>query len=252
MPHDLEEFLAGFVTPRRLERLQRTLEHRTRHLAVVLEDVNHPHNAGACLRTCDGLGVQDVHVIENTTQFSVGRKVEVGAAQWLTVVRHNSPANNTRACFNELRRAGYRIVALAPDAEQSIYDYDIGTKTALVFGNELAGLSAEAVQGADGLLSIPMFGFTQSFNISVAVAVCLSTLVTRLRQLDVGWQLTATEQRALRGEWIRAALGGKARALEREFHKRVASGGIVMPDRRESPGRPVPTGRRAARGGPQD
>ena len=252
MPPDIVEFLAGFVTPRRLERLRRTLEHRTRHLAVVLEDVNHPHNAGACLRTCDGLGVQDVHVIENTTQFSIGRKVEVGAAQWLTVVRHNSAANNTRACFDELRRAGYRIMALAPDAEESIYDYDIRAKTAMVFGNELAGLSADAVEGADGLLSIPMFGFTQSFNISVAVAVCLSTLVTRLRQLDIAWQLTAAEQRALGADWIRAAVGGKARALEREFYKRVASGSAVTSDRLESPERPGPTARRAARGGPRE
>ena len=76
--------------------------------------------------------------------------------------------------------------------------------------------------GVDGLLSIPMFGFTQSFNISVALAICLSELVTRLRRLDVDWRLSALERRALRADWIRAALGSKAAKLEREFHKRAA------------------------------
>jgi tRNA (guanosine-2'-O-)-methyltransferase len=222
MPDDLLQFLAGFVSPRRRRRLERVLDHRTRHLAVVLEDINHPHNAGACLRTCDGLGVQDVHVIENTTRFSVGRKVELGAAQWLTIVRHNSAVNNTLACFETLRRDGYRVVALAPRADESVYDYDIRARTALVFGNELKGLTASAAENVDGLLSIPMFGFTESFNISVSVAIALSTLATRLRRLDIAWELSGDERRSLWGDWIRAALGPKAEALERAFHKRTA------------------------------
>jgi tRNA (guanosine-2'-O-)-methyltransferase len=226
MPEALLDFLTGFVSPARLARLERTLEYRTRHVTVVLEDLYHPHNAGACLRTCEGFGVQDVHVIENSRQFSVSRKTAMGAAQWLTIVRHSSGKDNTRACYGHLRRDGYRIMALSPGAAQSVSDYDISTRTALVFGNEMDGLSAEAVEQADGLLAIPLYGFTQSLNISVALAITLSTLVSRLHGLDIDWKLGAAERRALRAEWIRAAVGGKAASLEREFRKRSASAGV--------------------------
>ncbi|HUG92953.1 MAG TPA: TrmH family RNA methyltransferase, partial [Planctomycetaceae bacterium] len=124
MGDQLTEFLTGFVTPRRLARLEQMLEDRTRHVAVVLEDVRHPHNVSACLRTCDGFGVQDVHVIENDTGFSLSRKVALGAAQWLTIVRHNAAGGKTRGCFEALRRDGYRIMALAPGAGESVYEYD--------------------------------------------------------------------------------------------------------------------------------
>jgi tRNA (guanosine-2'-O-)-methyltransferase len=236
MPETLLDFLTGFVSPARLARLERTLESRTRHVAVVLEDLYHPHNAGACLRTCEGFGVQDVHVVENSRQFSVSRKAVLGAAQWLTLVRHNTGRDNTLACYEHLRRDGYRIMALLPGAADSVYDYDIRARTALVFGNEMEGLSADAVAHADGQLAIPLYGFTQSLNISVALAITLSTLVSRLHALEVDWQITPAERRALRAEWIRAAVGSKAASLEREYRKRftpAVTGGTYAPSSSE-------------------
>jgi tRNA (guanosine-2'-O-)-methyltransferase len=218
MRGDLIEFLARFVTPRRLARLERVLDERTRHVAVVLEDLHQPHNASACLRTCDGFGVQDVHVIERSREFSVSRKISLGAAQWLTMANYQGEDGTVR-CFDALRREGYRVVAVSPSAGEPVHDYDVRRKTALVFGNERDGLSEAALAGADGLVAIPMHGFSQSFNISVAVAICLSGLVPRLRGLEIDWRLSEAERRTVRARWIRAALGSRAEPLEREFRK---------------------------------
>jgi tRNA (guanosine-2'-O-)-methyltransferase len=91
MPANLEDFLASFLTPDRLARMDGVLARRTRHVAVVLENVHRTQNASACLRNCEAFGVQDVHVTPNSAGFRVNRDIAQGAAQWLTLHQHVSP-----------------------------------------------------------------------------------------------------------------------------------------------------------------
>lgn len=214
---DLRAYLATFLTDHKRELLPRLLLNRTRHLAVVVEDIYQPHNASACLRSSDCFGVQDVHVIENRNEFTTNRAVSLGAGQWLTVHRYDG-RNSTMDCLNGLRRSGHTIVMTSPHAADcDLETYDIRQPTALVFGNEKDGASDTVRHMSDHVMRIPMFGFSESFNISVAVAVCLHHLVWRMRQLDLNWQLTLEERETLLMEWVRCASGKRLAALEAKF-----------------------------------
>lgn len=219
----LTSFLAGFLTEHRKELLQRLILERTRHLTVVVEDICHAHNTSACLRSCDCFGIQDFHVVENRNRFDVARDIARGSTQWLTMHRHDhseSQTDGSRACIEQLRSDGYQIVVASPhDSNCDLETYDISKPTALLFGNEKEGVSPTAMQLATHIMRIPMYGFTESFNISVAVAVCLHHLVWRMRQLDIDWRLPPAEREKLLHEWVRTSTGYRLDALTKRFHE---------------------------------
>jgi len=217
------EYVSELVTEHKRALFDAVLEHRTRHITVVLEDIFQSQNASACLRTCDCFGVQDVHVIENINELTINRLVVRGAAQWLTIHRHNAHRHNTGPCLDALKQRGYRIVATSSSEGDPVLlpDFDITQKTALVFGTEGDGLSNEATTRADAVLKIPMYGFTDCFNISVALALCLQDLTARLRNSGVEWHLQDEEKYALRAEWIENVLEERLPELEREFRRRT-------------------------------
>ncbi len=172
---------------------------RTRHISVVLEDIYQSHNASAVLRSCDCFGVQDVHVVEARNPFNPAGDVAVGSSKWVDYYRHTSIAD----AYETLHRKGYRIVATLPhENDQMITDLDISQPVALVFGTELTGLTPEAIAGADAYVKIPMYGFTESFNISVCAALALFCLTERMRSSPtLGWQLTPAELLDLKLHW---------------------------------------------------
>lgn len=160
-------------TDRRVHRIRRVLERRQPDLTIVLENVHDPHNASAVLRSCDAVGILRVHTIYNVEippERSFARKISGSAAKWIEIERHDS----VEACYARLREQGFRILATAL-TEESIpfYSVDLTQPVALVFGNEMRGVSDEAVAQADGTVEIPMRGMAESLNISVACAVTL-------------------------------------------------------------------------------
>ena len=214
------EFLAQFVTEQRRALFDRVLEQRTRHVTVVLEDIYHSHNTSACLRTCDCFGVQDVHIIEGENRHEINTDVALGSTQWLTLQHYDAAEDNTLACIHRLKNAGYRIVATSPHAESHMLDDFLPTQpVALMFGSEQNGLSETAMEAADDLLRIPMFGFTESFNISVTVALCLQQLTKTLRDSDINWQLTPDERETLRRQWIKQTIGYRLPQFEARFQR---------------------------------
>ena len=159
------------MTKSRKQRLVQVAAHRQFDLTVVLENVWDPHNMAAVLRSCDAVGVQEIQLVYTTEKFpGIGTKAAAGVKKWLTLTRHSSIA----ACYRNLRRRHFNIYAsaLAQDAV-SLYRMNLRRPTALVFGNEHRGVSEEAQVKANGVFRIPMVGFTQSLNISVACAVAL-------------------------------------------------------------------------------
>lgn len=201
------EFLNQFIMPERIEKQEAVLENRTRYITSVIEDIYQPHNASAVIRTCDCFGIQDLHIIENNNDYRVNPKVALGSGQWVNVIKHKKEENNSLACINELKSKGYKIVATTPHTDKSIYDLNLDQPVALVFGNEKEGISDIVKDNADELVNIPMYGFTESFNISVSAALCLSLLGDKLRATDINWQLSQEEKNELMVNWAKSHLG---------------------------------------------
>ena len=197
------EYLQQFVTESRQARLKEILQNRTRHVTVVLEDLFQAQNISAVLRTCDCYGVQDVHVIQHRNAFEANKDISMGADKWLTIHHYPHSDHNVKECIDRLHEQGYWVAATLPDEKRrTIFDLPVEQKTAFLFGTELTGLSEEAVKYADGNVLIPMYGFTESFNISNSAAIILSHFAEKMRHSDVKWQLSDEEKSELYFEWL--------------------------------------------------
>ncbi|MDH5366199.1 MAG: RNA methyltransferase [Cyclobacteriaceae bacterium] len=202
---EITNMLSEFVTENKKTQIEKVLDERTRHLSVVLEDIYQPQNASAIVRTCDCFGIQDLHIIEKENQYSINPKVVMGASKWVDLYSYCIPdINNTISCVTNLKQKGYRIVATTPDANcKPINELNLNEKVALVFGTEQTGVSNELLQMADEKVTIPMYGFTESFNISVSAAVSLYTITEKLRQSSICWKLSKEEKNELRLDWYK-------------------------------------------------
>jgi len=200
--------------------METVLQNRTRHITVALEDIFQPHNASAVIRSCDCFGVQDLHIIENRNQYILNPNVTQGSSKWIDLIRHNQHSeSNTEACYDTLKAKGYRIYATSPHATGlELNQVPIDEKVALVFGTELEGLTKTALDQSHGVVRIPMYGFTESFNISVCVALCLHTLIDKLHASKVNWRLSREELDEIRLSWYRRSVRNSD-ILEKEFRK---------------------------------
>ncbi len=214
------KILAAFyeiITPNKREMFDRIAADRTKHLTVVMENIYQEHNASAVLRSCDCFGLQDLHVIEKDNTYKIQRDIALGAGRWVDMYNYDDSENVTKDCLNDLKSKGYKIVATTPHTDsQTIYDLDLTQPIALVFGTERRGISEEVVEMADEFVKIPMYGFTESFNISVSVAIVLNTLRQRLEQSDLNWKLSDEEQTLLKINWCSKILNG-GDLLEKKF-----------------------------------
>lgn len=214
--------LSQFVSDHKKEFVDRVLAQRTRYVTIVLENIFQSQNASATLRTAECMGLQDVHIVESTAKYHLNIRVLKGADKWLDMHRYRTRGeNNTEICFSKLRADGYKIFVADPAEDGvSIDDIDVNQKVALVFGNELRGVSDYAIEHADGKMKIPMYGFTESLNISVSVAISLSTILRKLRQSPIDFHLSEEERRGIRLEWYKKIVRGSD-VIEREFLRTI-------------------------------
>ena len=204
----MHNYLEGFVLDKRKDRLHEILNLRLDHIHVVLEDVYQAHNGSAVLRSCDCFGVQNVHFIENKNNYKISADVAMGATDWLSIHRHNKPeTDNTTECLMQLKKQGYKIVATTPHTnDRTIKELNVDTKFALVFGTEIEGIS-DTVRGlADEFVRVPMFGFTESFNISVCASLCLYELGQRIRETVKNPYLTEEEKEMIYIKWLKNSI----------------------------------------------
>ncbi|WP_370087076.1 TrmH family RNA methyltransferase [Ekhidna sp.] len=195
------DILGEFVSENKKTHIDRVLSQRTRHLTLVFEDIDKPHNVSAVLRTAECMGIQDLHFIKNKNDYTVNPIISQGAAKWVTMHHHNKANDNIAECYQSLREQGYQIFATSlHETSRSIDDIDPAMKTAIVFGTEADGITREAGENADGFVHIPMSGFTESFNLSVSAAIFLTVLKSKLNGLP---PLKEEEKLALRSEWYR-------------------------------------------------
>ena len=214
------ELLSRHLTPQRLEKIMRVSADRTRYVTVVLENIFYTQNFSAVTRTCECLGIQDLYQIGTATQGRLNSDVAKGASCWTDI--HRMTKLPIAEAVSQLKAAGYRIVAAMPaPGASSLYDLDLSKgKIAVAMGNETDGTGEEIKNLADEFITIPMYGFTESFNVSVSAAIILSELMNRLRRSDIDWRLPPDELDELRYRWIRRCIkqGDK---IEAEYEARL-------------------------------
>ena len=207
MTDDLLRYLESYLTDNRKELFQKVLDQRTKHFTVVLEDIYQPHNASAVIRSCDIFGIQDVYTIENEFTNKISRHVARGSHKWVDIHRFKKDIDNTIPCLDHVQKQGYQLIATSPHTDSTyLPDFDITKKTAFIFGREKEGISDIIKDRADGFLKIPMYGFTESLNISVAVAIILQHVTGKLKASDVDWQLQPSVKREIYERWVRKTI----------------------------------------------
>lgn len=195
--------LLPYLSESRVEKFDAALLARTRKLCLVLENVYQSRNASAVMRSCDGMGIQDVHLIENINPWVFNRGVSKGTPSWLTLHRYGHAANPTEACIQNLRQRGYKIAVTSPHVDgMQAKDLPVSEPIALVMGTEFEGVSQRMLDAADYHVFIPMHGLAESLNISVAAGMIMHRVMENIRTLpDSSWQLTTEEQAELKLDW---------------------------------------------------
>ena len=204
--------LAPILTAERIARIDQVLAARLASVVTVVEDTYDPRNAAATIRTTEAIGLGELHVIEPAERFSASGGVTMGAHKWIELRRWPGVAPAVGA----LRARGFRVFATLPGAPRTIEDVDVSTPIAVAFGNEHAGLTDEAVAACDGAIGVPMFGFTESFNLSVTVALVMTRIAAR-RRAAIGslGDLADGPRRELRARWFALKIRGAVGILER-------------------------------------
>jgi tRNA (guanosine-2'-O-)-methyltransferase len=214
LDHQLFNYLQSFLSDNRKKLFNEVIAKRTRHFTVITEDVFQLHNTSAVMRSCDVFGIQDLHVIEERFGKNIDKEIAMGAQKWVSIKRYNT----TERCVNSLREDNYQIIATTPHNDsQLLHEFDITKKSALFFGTEKEGLSDTVLKEADGFLKIPMYGFTESLNISVSAAIILQSLVTKLKQSNINWQLSKEEQQLILLEWTKNTIKSVDDIMERFY-----------------------------------
>jgi tRNA (guanosine-2'-O-)-methyltransferase len=219
MEKELLAHLLQLISPKRQELFMDLVEKRTKKIALVLEDIYQSHNAAAVLRSGDCFGVQDVHIIENRNHWKPHPDIEQGSSKWLSIYRYGEKEQNTKDCLLSLKQKGYVIAATTPHTEMTIDDLPTDKPVALVLGTEMHGITDVAKANSDYLVRIPMYGFTESFNISVAAAISLHTLRTKFVNDDRDLKLSDEEKRQVLLSWCRNTINRSEKVIE-DFYRR--------------------------------
>jgi tRNA (guanosine-2'-O-)-methyltransferase len=206
------EVLAPLLTEERIARIEQVLSWRLTSVTAIVEDTYDPHNAAATIRTAEGLGLSDLHVAAPRADFRA-HGVTRGTDRWLDVRAWPSFLEAAQA----LQRDGFLVVATLPDAREDLATLEVGRPLAVAFGNEHEGLSAAAIAACDAAVRLPMFGFAESYNLSVSVALALSQLAQRRRaaRAPATGDLPEARKDRLRARWYAVKQRGIVGILER-------------------------------------
>lgn len=204
-PEIVIEAVRPMLTDERMQRIETVLDARLDSLVAVVENLHDPHNGAAAIRSLEAVGASTLHVVETVEHFHASPAVTIGAEKWIDVVRHKRFADAADA----LSSAGFTLYAACPGADHDIETLDVNRPAAIVFGNEHAGVTDETIARCDHRVSIPMHGFTQSFNLSVSVALTMYRLAQRRRQaIGRAGDLTDWKRAFLRARWYSLGIRG--------------------------------------------
>ena len=204
--------LEPFVSEDRRARIEEVLAQRTRSVIPVIEGVHDLGNVGAVIRSAEGLGCQELHLIDRGDRFKKSRRTSQGAQKWIDLVKWSA----TDECIRHLKDRGYRVLATHLASGKPLDRFDFTEPTAIVFGNEADGVSVETLAASDDRCFIPMAGFARSFNVSVAAAIALYHVQRdRTRRLGTHGDLTDDDRLSLRARYYAGSVSAAGQILRR-------------------------------------
>jgi tRNA (guanosine-2'-O-)-methyltransferase len=209
---EIYDYLQQFLTDERLSKIEHFSKESSDFVLPVMEDVYQFRNAAAIVRSVEACGFHHVVALEEENVFNPNLKVTKGAETWVQVEK----MPNNLDSLKEIKSRGYRILAVSPEKNATMLpDYEVKEPIALVFGTELEGVSDEILDFADETLAIPMFGFTKSFNVSVAAAICMYELKQKLMKSGIEYQLYEEKLLELKIRWAKNSIKSSEQILER-------------------------------------
>ena len=212
---DLIKYLLKFISKERQNLFLNKIEERTKHLTIVLDNIYQSRNISACIRSAECFGIQDIHILEDINNFSDDREVSLGASKWTNIYHYK----NNIELIKSLKKNKYKILATKPcNANYDISEINLTNKTAIIFGSEINGCSNEILKYADETVHIPMHGFTESLNVSVAVAISLHYLTNKMRNSNINWKLTKKLKNKILLNWLRKSIKS-SKEIEKLFIK---------------------------------
>ena len=198
-----DEILSKFLLPKRLEKLDSVLDNMTNNLTIVLDRIKNYHNISAVIRTADAFGINQIHLVGGNFEYTSG--ISLGAEKWLEIKKHESATT----AIKELKTQGFKTVVLQPESFKAkkpiaVNELPFEEKLALVFGNEKNGVAEEYKNSADIFAFIPMYGFVESLNISVACAITVfcSTITKEKPERRVEL-ISEDEKNTLKSKWLK-------------------------------------------------
>ena len=206
------DYLKQFLTDERLRKIEHFSKESSDFVLPVMEDVYQFRNAAAIVRSVEACGFHHVVALEEENVFNPNLKVTKGAETWVKVEK----MPNNLDSLKEIKNRGYKILAVSPENNATMLpDYEVKEPIALVFGTELEGVSDEILEFADETLAIPMFGFTKSFNVSVAAAICMYELKQKLMKSGIDYKLSDEKLLEIKIRWAKNSIKSSEQILER-------------------------------------
>lgn len=206
------EYLQQFLTEERLEKINHFSVESSDFVLPIIEDVYQFRNAAAIVRSVEACGFHKIVAMESAHEFSPNLRVTKGAETWVEVERlpHNIDS------LKEIKNRGYKIVAVSPENDATLLsDFEIIEPVALVFGTEKEGVTKEILDFADETVAIPMYGFTKSFNVSVAAAICVYELKQKLLKSNINYKLSEEKLWWMKVRWALNSIKSGEQILER-------------------------------------
>lgn len=206
------DYLKQFLTDERLSKIEHFSQESSDFVLPVMEDVYQFRNAAAIVRSVEACGFHHVVALEEENVFNPNLKVTKGAETWVKVEK----MPNNLDSLKEIKNRGYKILAVSPENNATMLpDYEVKEPIALVFGTELEGVSDEILDFADETLAIPMYGFTKSFNVSVAAAICMYELKQKLMKSGIDYKLSEEKLLEMKIRWTVNSIRSGEKLLER-------------------------------------
>ena len=193
--------LSTFLVEERIQRIKSVVDSRTYTVLPIVENLYDMGNLSAVLRSADAFGFGAVHSIFSDLNYKQSARTSAGAEKWMDarVWKPTEGESATRHCLRSIKEAGYRVVVThLRKGASSITDIDWSHPTAFVLGNEKTGVTDEAVELADDCAIIPMCGFVESFNISVAASLIMyQAQQHRIQKLGSSGDLSEDQKKIL-------------------------------------------------------
>ena len=210
------DYLKQFLTDERLRKIEHFSQESSDFVLPVMEDVYQFRNAAAIVRSVEACGFHHVVALEEENVFNPNLKVTKGAETWVKVEK----MPNNLDSLKEIKNRGYKILAVSPENNATMLpDYEVKEPIALVFGTELEGVSDEILDFADETLAIPMYGFTKSFNVSVAAAICMYELKQKLMKSGIDYKLSKEKLLEMKIRWTVNSIRSGEELLERFLNR---------------------------------